>query len=193
MKIDTIKKLATFALIALCCVAVKAQSTNSVPTMWQSFFNLYNTNLDTFTNSSSIELKTGLSAQTTGQAGLQQEFEPLIWKHISGGGGEAGNLLIGAGANIDILGQNGGQGLDGAGIHGYLAYAKHNLEGYIGAGWFKDIDRQSQFIEIPLGFKVNVSEHVGLFATYNVGFNLNNARNNQSIQGRVVSGGSWSF
>lgn len=188
------KKLIAILLTALGCVAVQAQTTtNTTFTVWQNLFGLYNTNLEAFTNSFQVDFKFGLSMQTSGQSGLQQEIEPSIWKHIAGTGGDNGNILIGGGVNIDTLGQTGGQGLDGAGAHLYLEYAKYNLGAYMGAGWFKDIDRQQQFLEFPLGVEVRITKAMGLFASYNVGVNLNNAKSDTSIQGRSVAGASIDF
>jgi hypothetical protein len=186
------KRLVAILLIVLGCITVAQAQTNTA-TVFQNVFGLYNTNLDVFTNRFNFDFKTGLSMQTTGQSGLQQDIEPTFWLHVAGAGGDSGNLLLGAGVNVDLLGQTGGQGIDGAGVHGYFEYAKFNLGAYGGVGWYKNVDNQSQLLEFPLGIEARVSQHVGVFACYYVGVNLNEPKSNFTLQGRAVTGASWTF
>jgi hypothetical protein len=187
-----IKSLSTLCLLAaalLLPLCGRAQ-TNVQATLGDKIsgvFGLYNTNLDTFSSSSTFGVNTG--ARYRSVVGTWQEIEAFYAQRIGATNADTSANWIRPEVNIDTLGQANG-GLDGFGVHVAFEHTKHNLGGLIGLGYQRDEDRKSDAFELEIGVEAFVTQNVGIFAKGEIGKELDGPKN---VYNAIKAGATWKF
>lgn len=188
--------IAGFCLFALPSFGQSTNTTGFLSNV-QTIFGLYNTNVDFYgTDTNEIYLQTGLS-YSSADPGIKQEIEPQFFHRL--GGDTNSSTWLGAGVNLDTLGQNSsGNAMDGFGAHGYFKYASHNLAGFFGVGYNDDEDAHRNDIEAGFGFEAFLSKNAGLFAKFWLGTDPNTSSvakgpARPQVDDRIVAGANFKF